>query len=44
MGQLIKVIRDKFLIPAIGFNKVRGNPLDSLELEETIEDLLRGET
>lgn len=35
-GQLIKLIRDKFLIDAIGFNKIKGTPITKLELKEEI--------
>src|SRR6185436_17987217 len=33
-GQLIKVIRDKFLIPAIGYGRVRGIPIAKTELTQ----------
>jgi 2-oxoglutarate ferredoxin oxidoreductase subunit alpha len=42
LGQLIKVLRSKYLIPATGFNKVRGLPLRSVELENEIEGILKG--
>lgn len=35
-GQLIKLIRDKFLIDAIGFNKIKGTPITKMELKEEI--------
>lgn len=35
-GQLVKVIRDKFMIPAIPFNKIKGVPITSTELKEII--------
>lgn len=35
-GQLIKLIRDKFLIDAIGFNKIKGTPITKIELKEEI--------
>lgn len=35
-GQLVKVIRDKFMIPAIPFNKIKGVPITSTELIEVI--------
>ena len=35
-GQLIKLIRDKFLIDAIGFNKIKGTPITKMELKEAI--------
>jgi 2-oxoglutarate ferredoxin oxidoreductase subunit alpha len=39
-GQLIKIIRDKFLIPAIGFNKIKGLPFTTTEIKEKIIELL----
>lgn len=35
-GQLIKLIRDKYLIDAIGFNKIKGTPITKIELKEEI--------
>lgn len=35
-GQLIRIIRDRYLVDAKGFNKVRGLPLQTGELVETI--------
>ena len=40
-GQLIKVIRDKFLIDATGYNKVQGMPITSIELRDAILALLK---
>ena len=42
LGQLLKVLRAKFLVPATGFNKVRGLPFRSVELEKEIEAILKG--
>jgi 2-oxoglutarate ferredoxin oxidoreductase subunit alpha len=42
LGQLVKVLRSTFLVPAVGFNRVRGLPFRSNELEREIEDLLKG--
>ena len=39
-GQLIKVIRDEFLIPAIGFNKVQGQPFFAGELKDKIKEMM----
>ncbi len=38
-GQLVKVIRDKFMIPAIALNKIQGMPFTSGEIMEKIESL-----
>ncbi|MBC8173075.1 MAG: 2-oxoacid:acceptor oxidoreductase subunit alpha [Chitinophagales bacterium] len=35
-GQLVKVIRDKFMIPAIPYNKIQGTPITSGELIDVI--------
>ena len=40
MGQLSVLIRDKFMIPAESFNKVKGKPFQVQELVEKIESLV----
>jgi 2-oxoglutarate ferredoxin oxidoreductase subunit alpha len=42
LGQLIKVLRAKYLVPAIGLNKVQGLPFKSSEIEEKIDEILEG--
>ncbi len=42
MGQLSKILRNKFLIPVIQFNKMRGLPLKTFEITEKIEEILGG--
>jgi 2-oxoglutarate ferredoxin oxidoreductase subunit alpha len=42
LGQLVKVLRDKFLVDAIGYNVVAGLPFKSTEIEVKIEELLGG--
>lgn len=39
-GQLIKIIRDKYLIDAIPYNKIKGVPITRTELVTVINDLL----
>ena len=39
-GQLLQLIRAKYLIPAIGFSKVQGLPFTTAELKEKINELL----
>jgi 2-oxoglutarate ferredoxin oxidoreductase subunit alpha len=39
-GQLLKLIRAKYLVPAVGFNRVMGLPLRSEEIEHKIYDTL----
>jgi 2-oxoglutarate ferredoxin oxidoreductase subunit alpha len=39
-GQLIKIIRDKYLIDAIAYNKIKGVPLTRSELVKAISELL----
>ncbi len=41
-GQLSMLIRSKFLIPAISYNKVQGLPFKAAELEQKIDEILRG--
>ena len=38
-GQLIKLIRDKYLIPAVGYNKIKGTPITKGELKEKILEI-----
>ncbi len=40
MGQLSWVLRAKFLVDAIGMNKIQGRPFKQSELEQKIEELL----
>jgi 2-oxoglutarate ferredoxin oxidoreductase subunit alpha len=40
LGQLVKVVRSKYLVPALGFNKVEGLPLRSTDIEEKIDEIL----
>jgi 2-oxoglutarate ferredoxin oxidoreductase subunit alpha len=39
-GQLVRVIRDKFMIPAIAFNKIQGMPFTAGEIMDKIEQVL----
>jgi len=40
LGQLSKILRSKYLVPAIGLNKVQGLPFRSIEIEEKIDEVL----
>jgi len=40
MGQLLWVLRAKYLVDAIGLNKIQGRPFKQSELEQKIEELL----
>ena len=42
MGQLRMIIRDKYLIDAIGLNKVQGKPFSVAEVEAKIEEVITG--
>ena len=42
MGQLARVIRSEFLIPVLQFNKMRGLPFKSSDIEEKISEILGG--
>ena len=39
-GQLIKIIRDKYLVDAVGYNKIKGTPITRVELTTAISNLL----
>lgn len=39
-GQLLQLIRGKYLVPAIGFSKVQGLPFTTLEMKQKISELL----
>ncbi len=41
-GQLIKLLRSKYLVPAVGFNVIRGLPLSSEDIEKRIESIVGG--
>ncbi len=43
-GQLIKIIRDKYLVDAKGYNKVMGIPITKTELVEKLKEMLDGYT
>lgn len=40
-GQLIKIIRDKYMLPAIGLNKIQGMPFSAGEIKTKIVELLK---
>jgi 2-oxoglutarate ferredoxin oxidoreductase subunit alpha len=40
MGQLLWVLRAKFLVDAVGLNKIQGRPFKQNELEQKIEEVL----
>ncbi|MBI3288724.1 MAG: 2-oxoacid:acceptor oxidoreductase subunit alpha [Elusimicrobia bacterium] len=42
MGQLLKVLRAKYLVPAIGLNKIKGQPFKVSEIESGVEAALKG--
>ncbi len=41
MGQLLMVLRAKFLVDAVGLNKVQGKPFQQAEIEAKIEEMLK---
>ncbi|MBI2190593.1 MAG: 2-oxoacid:acceptor oxidoreductase subunit alpha [Planctomycetes bacterium] len=43
LGQLLKVLRARYLVPAVGLNKVQGQPFETTEIEAKIDSILRGE-
>jgi 2-oxoglutarate ferredoxin oxidoreductase subunit alpha len=38
-GQLVNLVRAKYLVPAEGFNKVQGLPFTTAELKNKIKEL-----
>jgi 2-oxoglutarate ferredoxin oxidoreductase subunit alpha len=44
LGQLRLIIRGRYLIDAVGLNKVQGKPFSVSEVSEKIETVLRGDT
>jgi len=40
MGQLVMILRAKFLVDAQGFNKIQGKPFKQAEIEGKIEEML----
>ncbi len=40
MGQLLWVLRAKYLVPAVGLNKIQGRPFKQAELDQKIEEML----
>ena len=40
LGQLVLVLRAKYLVDAIGYNKVQGKPFKVSEIESKIEELV----
>ena len=40
MGQLVIMLRAKFLVDALGYNKIQGQPFKQSEIEAKIEEIL----
>ncbi|MBI4591471.1 MAG: 2-oxoacid:acceptor oxidoreductase subunit alpha [Candidatus Rokubacteria bacterium] len=40
-GQLVRVLRAEYLVDAVGFNRVRGLPLQTQDVQEAIDQLLK---
>ncbi len=40
MGQLLMILRAKYLVDAIGYNKIQGKPFKQSEIERKIEEML----
>jgi 2-oxoglutarate/2-oxoacid ferredoxin oxidoreductase subunit alpha len=40
-GQLVKIIRDKFMIPAVSYTKIQGMPFTANEIMEKIETIFK---
>ena len=39
-GQLVKILRDKYMVPAIGLNKIKGVPITKNELKAKVKEIL----
>jgi len=42
-GQFIKVVRDKYLVPAIGLNKIKGLPFSTNEIIQKVKEVSKKE-
>jgi 2-oxoglutarate/2-oxoacid ferredoxin oxidoreductase subunit alpha len=40
MGQLLWLLRAKYLVDAVGLNKIQGRPFKQNELEQKIDEML----
>ena len=40
MGQLLMILRAKYLVDAVGYNKIQGKPFKQSEIERKIEEIL----
>ncbi|MBI3189799.1 MAG: 2-oxoglutarate ferredoxin oxidoreductase subunit alpha, partial [Ignavibacteriales bacterium] len=40
MGQLVKILRSKYLLPMLSFNRVLGLPFKANEIEQKIDEIL----
>ena len=40
MGQLVMMLRAKYLVDAQGYNKIQGQPFKQAEIEAKIEEML----
>jgi hypothetical protein len=40
MGQLLMILRAKYLVDAQGYNKIQGKPFKTSEIEQKIEQML----
>ena len=40
MGQLVMILRAKFLVDAQGYNKIQGKPFKQIEIEQKIDEIL----
>jgi 2-oxoglutarate ferredoxin oxidoreductase subunit alpha len=41
LGQLLMLIRAKYLVPAVGLNKVKGQPFKVFEIQDKINEMLK---
>ncbi len=43
-GQLVRLLRDRFLVPAIPYNRIRGQPFAVAEIKNAVWEVLNGKT
>jgi len=41
-GQLVRLLRDKYLAPAIPYNKIKGQPFAVAEIKNKVWEILNG--
>jgi 2-oxoglutarate ferredoxin oxidoreductase subunit alpha len=42
LGQLVEILRARFVIPALRLSKVKGQPFTITEIADAIENIIKG--